>query len=203
MGERIEGGRPTGLLIYLHGHASHPQDVAAAFREHRDDGWCRVCPAGPLAVDGGRAWFDAGARGVDGASLGEAVDLVTTVVRTAASELDLTLDRVVLGGFSQGAATALAAAASIAEPLGGLLLHAGFVPEVFGEELAIGSISAPAVLVQHPSADEVVPPAMGNDVAALLKDAPGVGDVELQMLPGVHEVSDAMTDAALRWLSER
>lgn len=203
MDEHVGGGRTTKLLVYLHGHASASEYVHSSFREHRDDGWCRVCPVGPLDADGGRAWFTTGPRGADAASLDAAVDLVTTVVRSAATELDLSLDDVVLGGFSQGAATALATAARLGDTLGGLLLQAGFVPEVVGDDIPLASIAARSVLVQHPDDDEVVPPSMGRDLAALLKDAGRASDVELELFDGGHRVSDEMADAALRWLARR
>lgn len=200
MSEHVGSGRAPGLLVYLHGHASSPDRVHSRFREHHDDGWCRVCPTAPLRVEGGFAWFEQGPRGVDAASLAAATRQVASVVRGTAAELGIALSETVLGGFSQGAAVAVAVAAALDEPLGGLVLQAGFVPEVFGEDFPVDSIRAARVLVQHPSEDEVVPVAMASDLAEMLKGAPGVGSVDLEVVDGGHTASDEMVAAALRWL---
>src|SRR5206468_2225889 len=157
------------------------------YRDHHTDGWVRVCPSGAVAVDGGMAWFAESARGgADPESLAGAVDVMCSLIDATIADTRGGLDAVVLGGFSQGAAMALAVAAELGRrgpgTLGGLLIQAGFLPEAAGEEFPVADIAAKAVLVQHPADDEVVPVFMGRDLAELLAGAPGVGDVEIDIV---------------------
>lgn len=199
--------RPARVLVYLHGHGSDPGSIHPFYRERRDDGWMRVCPAGRVAVDGGRAWFADGPRGADPVSLESAIVDVCAVIDAAVGELGLDRSAVVLGGFSQGAATALAVAARLGAQggvrLGGLLVQAGFVPEAIGHEVEVSATAARSVLVQHPVDDDVVPSFMGEDLSASLGAASGVGEVELQLLPGGHAVSPQMVEASAAWLAAR
>lgn len=189
------------LLVYLHGHGASPQLLHPYFRQHHDDGWVRVCPQAPIPLDDGASWFESGPRGVDAASLAEAVRRVRDVTAAALAELDADWSQVVLGGFSQGAATALAVAATARDDQrpGGLLLQAGFVPEVFDDEIDLTAVTVPAVLIQHGADDEVVPAYAANDLAAAL-GADGRGGVDVEILPGGHTLSAAMLDGARRFL---
>lgn len=199
--DRSVGSGTTGVLVYLHGHGSGPSNVHSLLRERAADGWLRVCPAGPVAVGAGAAWFTDGPRGADPASLWSAARLVAGVATEVAGAAGVGLDRVVVGGFSQGAATALAAA-TVPElaGLGGLLLDAAFVPEPAGDDFPLDAVSAGAVLLQQPTDDDVVPPFMAKDLADALGAAPGVGAVELAFVAGGHVVGDEMATGAIEWL---
>jgi predicted esterase len=113
----------------------------------------------------------------------------------------------VLGGFSQGAATALALAASLATEeavLGGLLIQAGFAPEVFDDEIDLTAIRARRVLVQHGIDDEVVPSFMAKDLATLIGSAAEPhADIEVEILAGGHTLTAGMLDGTRRWLGAR
>ncbi|MFN8051198.1 MAG: hypothetical protein U0Q22_07185 [Acidimicrobiales bacterium] len=196
------------LLVYLHGHGSTPHQVAAVFCEPADDGWVRCCPAAAVPAGDGWSWFEEGPMGIVGASLDRAVAAIVAVVEATRDELGIGRDRVVVGGFSQGAALALAVAAALPRDdeggtLGGLLLEAGFVPEVFGTDFPLTAVAAGSVLVQHPVDDEVVPAFMGKDLAESLGAVPGVGEVELDLVAGGHVVSPDMLATASRWLRDR
>jgi predicted esterase len=160
-----------------------------------------------VPAEGEWAWFDDGPRGADAASLDRAAGTVAGLICSATTELGIGTDRVVLGGFSQGAATALVAAAELGRrgvaPLAGLLLQAGFVPESDGPDVQVEAIAAGSVLVQHPSDDEVVPAFMGKDLAAILSTSPGVGSVELELVAGGHVMSGEMLAGVQAWLAAR
>ena len=191
------------LLVYLHGHGSSPSMVHPFFRQQHDDGWVRICPQAPHPTEGGWSWFDSGPRGVDSVTLSSSVAAVVEVVDAALTETGGAWTDVVLGGFSQGAALALAAAARLAPEgtvLGGLLLQAGFLPETFDDEIDVAPVAARSVLIQHGDSDEVVPAFMADDLAALIGSATSGPAPKLQRLPGGHVLSPAMLDAAREWL---
>lgn len=199
---------PSGsrqVLVYLHGHGSAPDLVHPFFRQHHDDGWVRLCPRGPLPTDGGWSWFDSSPRGVDRAGLDASVARVRTLVEATTGDLGATWSDVVVAGFSQGASLALGVAAALGADgvtIGGLLVQAGFAPEVFGDEVDLGTVRARSVLVQHGESDEVVPSFMAGDLGASIGASSGAVDgIEVQLLPGGHTLSPAMLDAARRWLA--
>lgn len=198
---------PSGtwqVLVYLHGHGAAPDMVHPYFRQHHDDGWVRLCPRGTLPTEGGWSWFDSGPRGVDRTSLDASVVRVRTLVEATTQEMDATWADVVLAGFSQGASLALGLAAALGADgvtVGGLLLQAGFAPEVFGDEVDLGTIRARSVLLQQGDADEVVPAFMAEDLAASIgSGSGGVEHLDVELLPGGHTLSPNMLDSARRWL---
>lgn len=200
---RGDGHEVSHLLVYLHGHGSSPSMVHPYFRQQHDDGWTRICPQAPNPTEGGWSWFDSGPRGVDSTSLSASVSAVIEVVDAALAETDGAWTEVVLGGFSQGGALAIAAAARLVTSgtvLGGLLLQAGFLPETFDDGIDVAHVVARSVLIQHGDSDEVVPPFMADDLAALIGSATSGPAPELQHLPGGHVLSPAMLDAARDWL---
>lgn len=191
------------LFVYLHGHGSSPaevsDDLTAMDPERR---YIAVTPEGPLAItSAGRAWFDSDARGADEASIRRAVEWVSEVLRGCTTDLGIDMADVVLGGFSQGAATALAVAASCDDSLGGLLLQAPFIPEGPSFELDLRSVPRTAVLIQRGIADEMIPAFQVDHIAAEL--TAGGCSVDHETSPGAHERSTEMLSHAADWLRRR
>lgn len=188
------------LFLYLHGHGSSPADVNDAIvAMDPDRGYIVVTPEGPIAVSAsGRAWFESDARGADQASLTRAVDWVTEVLKGCTTHLGIDSADVVLGGFSQGAATALAVAASYGDSLGGLLLQAPFVPESPDVELDLRAVQRTSVLIQRGLHDEVIPAFQVEHIAAELAAAGSI--VDQHTAPGAHERSPDMLEHAAQWM---
>ncbi len=82
------------------------------------------------------------------------------------------IDRIVLGGFSQGAVMALALALGAGRPRpAGLLALSGFTPQVDGFALDLGGLDDFPAAVVHGALDPVIPSAYGKETAAMLRDA--------------------------------
>lgn len=195
-----------GLLVYLHGFDESPATVPAFVRDRADDGWLRICPAGPIATGRGFSWFETGGRGVDAASLDAAVAAVDAAITATIAELAGSAHPdvdplVVLGGGSQGAATALAIAARTVRPLAGLLLQAGFVPEGLDVDIDLAGLRAERVLIQHGTNDEVVPRFIAEDLAAALRSTHPDSVIELQTFDHGHETSAEMMVTVQDWCS--
>ena len=191
------------LFVYLHGHGSSPAEVdeiITAVDPTRS--YIAVTPEGPIAVSAtGRAWFEDGTRGTEVASLQRAVEWVSNVLGGTTTDLGVPLSHVVLGGYSQGAATALAVAASLSAPLGGMLLQSPFVPDGPDIELDLATVPAMPVLLQHGTRDDVVPTFFVEHVAAQLASA-GC-EVEVQPFAAGHTRTPEMAEAARVWLRSR
>ena len=203
-------GHSQPTLIYLHGHGSDSTIVRRRFEElsaahlFAPNGPVQlVTPNGPVQVAGdpqstglALAWFENRATGADPDTLLIAVRQVHELINSCAAQGG----PVILGGFSQGAGTALAAATTWGgPPLKGLLLQSGFVPEGIGIEIEIGAANVGSVLVQHGRNDEVVPWFFSEAISLGLEEA-GV-EVTIDVDDGAHEVTSGQQLRALEWIS--
>jgi phospholipase/carboxylesterase len=79
-------------------------------------------------------------------------------------------ERVVLGGWSQGAMVAYALGLAAGRPRPAAVLALGGAPPVLFAELDL-SIPLPRIVIAHGSADDVVPVAAARNARTLLEDA--------------------------------
>jgi phospholipase/carboxylesterase len=170
----IEGrGQPSRLLVLLHGFDADEHGLAALGPLIDPDGRFLVAaPRGPVDVpDGtGRAWWRYGPRGPDPETFHASFHaLHQEIDRLCAAHL-MTRDEMVVGGFSQGGAMALALAlgASSRPRPAGVLCLSGFLVDVDGLDYDWDADLDLPVLVQHGRADELVPVEMGRDTATTL-----------------------------------
>ena len=203
----------AGVVIWLHGLGADGHDFAALVPMLGLPGLRFVFPHAPhmpVTINGGwvmRAWYDI-------RTLEEGPDREDQVgmARTAASVAALIAEeitagtpaeRIVLAGFSQGAAMALHVGLRQAETLAGILILSGYVvaPERLLGEAHAANLQTP-MLFCHGRHDPVVPPHRGRqayDKVAELADRP------LQWLdyPMEHEVCPAEVTAIGQWLAAR
>lgn len=108
--------------------------------------------------------------------------------------------RIVLGGFSQGAAMALLAGYTYSQPLAGVAALSGWPPlaKEFGGAVSGGANAATPAFVGHGTRDEVVLPACGERAASILRDV-GV-DVAFSTYPVEHGAHPAEMAALSEWV---
>jgi phospholipase/carboxylesterase len=164
---------PPATLVLLHGHDDDPATTRTVARAMGGAGWEVVVPQGPVTTNGARrAWWrndDDGAP-ID-ADVADAVAIVDDVVRAVAGGAP-----VLLGGFSQGGALALALAlrAGVPDDLGGTLAGAfavgSWLPDLAGLEPDVARAAGARlpVLIGHGADDEAVPLLLGRSAARLL-----------------------------------
>ena len=195
------------VLIMLHGHGSGASQLPAVLREQADDGWVRVTPNASIAVDGGLSWFDTGPRGVEPESLEASVESLRSVIASLVHDAGVDPGAIVLGGFSQGGAVAIATAidrgARGEQPLGGLFVLAGFVPERVDHELDLRSVGARSVLIVHPDDDEVVPPFLMEALVDEIRSGRDVEEVRYETVVGGHAIGEEMLGVLTGWLASR
>jgi predicted esterase len=182
--------------VVLHGHASTAVAAAELAAELDPDGWFHhAAPDGPLQLeDGTRAWFS-DERGSLAAGRSEVRALLEGLVE------DTGLDLVVVG-YSQGAAVALAA---LTDPwrgrlagLAGLAVLSGFLGDAHGLEQDLSLLAGTPVLIEHGRGDDVVPDFFAADLATSLEDAGAA--VRTAWFDMGHERTAASLDAARNWL---
>lgn len=169
--ERPAAGEAEGALVLLHGRGADEHDLFGLLDvldpERRLLG---LTPRAPLALPpGGARWYRLG-----GIPTPDPVTFHASLGRVAAflDAIPVTLARVVLGGFSQGAVMSYALALGAGRPRpAGLVALSGFVPRVDGFSLDLEDIAGYPVWVSHGALDSVIPAAYGREAAALLRDA--------------------------------
>lgn len=202
----IEGrGQPSRLLVLLHGFDADEHGLAALGPLLDPEARFLVAaPRGPVAVpdSAGRAWWRNGPRGPDPETFHASFHALHAEIDRLCTTHLMTRDEMVIGGFSQGAAMALAVAlgrSSRPRPAAVLCLS-GFLADVDGLEYDWDADLDLPVLVQHGRHDEVVPVEMARDTAALL-EMHGL-DVTLHEYDLGHQTTLESLADARDWLAE-
>jgi probable F420-dependent oxidoreductase len=184
----------NGVLVALHGHGDEPGSAREWGRGIAPPGWEVVAPGAPRSGKGPRSWFDSGPRGVAAADMLAAVRRVGDVVERVREGGR----PVVVAGFSQGGAVALALAAHGSE-VDAVVALCAFLPE-FDDPLPAPGAGhrPPPVMVVGGASDDEVPAFMGEDAAAHLRSE-GL-PVTSTTVAGGHEVSTAVKAVVSRWI---
>lgn len=188
--------RGSGVLVALHGHGGEPADARAWGRRLAPPGWEVVAPGAPRNDDGVRSWFESGPRGADAGDLQRSVDrLEDTVARLKAGG-----SRVVVAGFSQGAAVVAVALRHGLDVDAAVVLR-GFLPEHDELSATARAVAGRPALVTAGRNDDVVPDFLSEGAADLLR-AEGL-DVDLRTDDGGHESLPSVLDDARLWIAAR
>jgi phospholipase/carboxylesterase len=169
--ERPPTGEPLGALVLLHGRGADEHDLFplldALDPERRLLG---LTPRGPLSLPpGGAHWYR-----LAGIPTPDPETFHTSFAQIAAflDDLPVPLDRVVLGGFSQGAVMSWAIGLGAGRPRPtAILALSGFVPRVDGFLLDLDGLDGYPVAIAHGSLDPVIPVEFGREAVALLREA--------------------------------
>jgi phospholipase/carboxylesterase len=184
--ERPAVGEPEGALVLIHGRGADEHDLFGLLDLlDPDRRLLGVAPGGPFALPpGGRHWYRLGGIPTpERETFLESARLLAELVDT----LQVPVDRVVLGGFSQGAVMSWATAfgPGRARPAG-LLALSGFMPSVEGFPLSLDSARDLPVAVAHGALDPIIPATFGREAADAM-DAAGARLTRLES-PVPHTV---------------
>jgi phospholipase/carboxylesterase len=172
-------GEPAGALVLLHGRGADEHDLFPLLDifdpERRLLG---ITPGGPLRLPpGGRHWYSLGGIPTPDP---ETFDATALLLAAFLDALPVPIDRVVLGGFSQGAVMSYAISLGPGRPRpAGLIAMSGFLPRVDGWPLAPERLAGVPVAVAHGSLDPVIGVGYGREAADTLSAA-GVDVVRLE-----------------------
>jgi phospholipase/carboxylesterase len=168
---REPADEPEGALVLLHGRGADENDLYPLLDlldpERRLLG---VTPGGPLQLPpGGRHWYALG-----GIPTPDPETFFSTAPRLAAflDALPMPLERVVLGGFSQGTVMSWAMTLGPDRPRpAGVIALSGFLPRVPGYALDPGKLAGVPVAIAHGTLDPVIPFRFGAEAAETLTEA--------------------------------
>ena len=168
---RPAAGDPDGALVLLHGRGADEHDLYPLLdlldperRLHA------VTPRAPLSLPpGGRHWYRLGGIPTpDPETFQASVPLLAGFL----DELPVPIDRVVLGGFSQGAVMSWAMSLGPDRPRpAAVVALSGFLPRVDGWPLTLTGLDGLPVAIAHGSLDPVIPVAFGREARDALTAA--------------------------------
>jgi phospholipase/carboxylesterase len=198
--ERPAAGAPEGALVLFHGRGADEHDLFPVLDlldpERRLHGYT---PRGPLALPpGGAHWYVVPRVGYpDPATFSPSY--------AAASEwldaLPFPPERIVLGGFSQGAVMSLALGLGRGRPRPrAVAAFSGFVPVVEGWEPDLEP-PLPPVALAHGTYDEVIPVGFGHRARELLEGAGA--DLLYRESPMGHTLDPRVLAEVAAWLTSR
>ena len=174
--------KPNAAVIWLHGLGADGRDFEPIVPEivHRGErAWRFVfphAPVRPVTINGGasmRAWYDL--KGLDRKSAEDVAgfrdtDLQVRQLIAQEGERGIPTTRIVVAGFSQGAAVALYTAPRFPEKLAGVMALSGYLPREssFSAERASANDATP-IFMAHGQGDTVLPMDLGVQSRDFLK----------------------------------
>jgi phospholipase/carboxylesterase len=212
--EQETGAAPAWTVLWLHGLGADGHDFAPIVPELVRPHWPALrfifphAPQRAVTINGGmrmRAWYDI--TGMDFATRAEAAGIEESVVQVEAlvareAERGISASRVLLAGFSQGGAIALAAGLRRSEPLAGLVALSTYLPggDAVAAQRHPNAVAQP-VFFAHGDSDPVIPVQHGQASAQALRR---VGfDVAWHRYPMAHQVCAQEISDLGDWLDRR
>ncbi|MFC4729596.1 alpha/beta hydrolase [Coralloluteibacterium thermophilus] len=205
---------PDWCVLWLHGLGADGHDFAPIVPELLRPDWPALrfvfphAPVRPITVNNGarmRAWYDI--AGFDIASRQDAAGVAQSVGQVAEliareGERGIPPERILLAGFSQGGAIALAAGLQQPRALAGVVALSTYLP--VAEATVAASTEAgrgTPVFMAHGSQDPVVPEQLGLMSRDRLR---GLGvQVDWHSYPMAHQVCREEIDALATWMQAR
>ena len=212
--ERETGPNPAWSVLWLHGLGADGHDFEPIVPELVRPGWPALRFVFPHAsvravtINGGarmRAWYDILemnlANRADEAGVDESVRQVEALIAREEAR-GIPASRILLAGFSQGGAIALACALRRASALGGVIALSTYLPmpQRLVAETTAAARTQP-VFMAHGRFDPVVPCA-GGEASARQLAALGL-PVDWHVYPMAHQVCGEEIAALGEWISQR
>jgi len=212
--EKETAANPSWSIVWLHGLGADGHDFAPIVPELLRPGWPAlrfVFPHAPhrsVTINGGMrmpAWYDIRDLDLDQRADETGVrESIADVEALIAREVErgVPANRIVLAGFSQGGAIALATGLRRAQPLAGLVGLSTYLPmaSTTAQE-ATAAAQATPVFMAHGTQDPVVPASLGEvsrDIVRKLGNP-----VEWRSYTMAHQVCGAEIRDLGDWLQQR
>jgi phospholipase/carboxylesterase len=198
---RPPAGDPAGALVLFHGRGADEHDLFPLLDlldpERRLVG---ATPQGPLALPpGGRHWYALGGIPTpDPSTFHPTYAQATEWLDGFLAEHGLEADRLVIGGFSQGAVMSYALGLGAGRPRpAAITAFSGFIPRVEGFELDL-SPPLPPIAIGHGTQDPVIEVRWGREARYVLAEAGA--DILYRETPMFHQIDPAFVAEVARWL---
>ena len=201
---RPAAAEPEGLLVLFHGRGADERDLFPLLDlldpERRVLG---VTPRGPFHLPpGGAHWYAVKEIGYpEPGTFTETFDLASDWLDELASEVRVSAERTVLGGFSQGAVMTYALGLGAGRPRpAGLIALSGFMPTVPGFALDLEP-PLPRIAIGHGELDPVISVEWSRDARARLESA-GADLTYRESRHLAHSIDPTVLRELPAWLAE-
>jgi phospholipase/carboxylesterase len=197
---RVRRGRPHGaLIVMLHG-LSGDESAMWIFDRALPREATVIAPRARYASElGGYSWARSAVRDeLDQVDFREAIEILSHLVSEAIALYPIDPQRVVLMGFSQGAALSYAFSLEQPDMLCGVIALAGFLP---ASSSALPTAPAlPHYLIIHGTHDEAVPIDRARAARSVLESRGGIVEYHEQRVG--HKVSAQGMKEIERWIKQ-
>ena len=161
------------MLVLMHGRGADEHDLAPLLQALDPDGhFVGVLPRGPLRLPpGGCHWYVLRQVGSpDRETFLETFATLSNWLDAVLEEHSLAIDRLVLGGFSQGAVMAYSLGLAVQrERPAAILGFSGFIPRVDGLDFDLESRAGLPVSISHGSLDPIISVEFAREARARLE----------------------------------
>ncbi|HEX6612613.1 MAG TPA: carboxylesterase [Rhodanobacteraceae bacterium] len=212
--ERETAPHPTHSVIWLHGLGADGNDFVPIVPALLRTGWPPLrfvfphAPVRPITINAGmrmRGWYDIAGFDLgqkqDEAGIRQSIGQVESLIARE-TERGVTAERVILAGFSQGGAIALAGGLRHGQPLGGIAALSTYLPiaEIVAAERHAANARTP-IFMAHGTFDPVVPLGLGELSRQRLL---GFGHpLSWHTYPMAHQVCPQEIADLAEWLTRR
>ena len=203
----VKGSSAQRLLLLVHGYGADERDLGGLLPYLDPDGqFVTVTPRAPVPAPGtpGFMWFDIAGGEDSGAQFDAALAELDALVDEQCAELGLDRASAIFGGFSQGAALALALGlfateTPIVRPAGVLAMSPAAMTGPIDDDEGSAARAVP-VLVQHGTDDPLIPVQRSRNLARDLRSF-GIPTVYREYRMEHHVTLDSLRDARA-WLDQ-
>lgn len=199
---RPAASEPAGLLILIHGRGADENDLFPLFDMlDPDKRLLGVSPRGPLTMPpGGAHWYAVHRIGFpDPVTFAPTFDTLSRWLDALVEDNGLGHDRVVIGGFSQGAVMSFALSLGAGRPRpAGTIALSGFMPTVEDLELDFAELQGYPVAIGHGTHDDIITPDFSRTARARLEEAGA--DVTYKESPLPHTIDPRYISELQEWL---
>jgi phospholipase/carboxylesterase len=198
---RRDPDRTERVLFLLPGYGDSPGYFLGRVDEFDPDGrWLVVVPEPRLRSADGPIWYSVGENGLDQGALSGSLDALSDCVGKVLDETGLGSDRLVIAGFSQGGALALASLLipSFHPTPNAVAVLAGYLPD--HDDIDLASAMDRPVLVAHGRDDATVDTIRGRSAAKALDRSGAI--VSWSEVDGGHRFGPDLLSPFRLWLDE-
>lgn len=199
---RAPAGAARGALILLHGRGADENDLFPLFDMiDPDRRLVGISLRGPLSLPpGGAHWYQVVRVGYpDPSTFHPTFDALCAWLDEFIAEIEVPMERVVLGGFSQGCVMSYALALANGRPRpAGLIGLSGFIPTVEGLDLRLSELEGWPVAIGHGEFDPVIGVQWGRHARDTLREAGAA--VSYRESPMDHTIDPRFMTEVRDWL---
>ena len=194
---------PVATLVLLHGYGADEYDLMGLASYFRADIQVLSIRGGSVTPYGGASWFDIdmladGSLKFNIEQAKVATEAVIEIIHMMQYDGTIPAEKIILGGFSQGATISNLVTIKEASLLKGLLVMSGRLPEdietLAGDKARFADLQ---IFAGHGTHDNVIPIRFGHDIVSFWGP---IANLEHHEYPMGHEISQDELSHILRWM---